>query len=196
MIFGPDELRRIKAGRKTQHRRPIVHDRECFYKPGRAYKVSSSTHRAATFQITITGVDRSRLDAMTLRDARREGFRTTADFMEHWRDKHLARLCAPDTPIWVLSFVLGDQTDRPRFLAARPGPPHGDYVDSTARALKESAEEVSEAAQGRYAANAALEREIILGERRSGLQAALRAARAKGAQNGELRLIEQQRRAI
>lgn len=202
MIFDVDEIRRIKAGRKTQHRRPIVHDKECFFKPGRAYTVESSTQRAATFKITIKAVERSRLDAMTLNDLRREGFHTgglkraNEEFMEHWRSKHLKRLHDPSTPVWVLSFVLGDQTDRPRYLAARWSPHQGDYVESTARAMKASAEEVSESTQGRFAANSALAYEIVLGERRSGLQAALRSAKSKGAKNGELRTIQHNFRTI
>lgn len=55
--------------------------------------------------------------------------------------------------VWILRFVKGDVTDKPRLLAARPGLPHGDYVSDAARAMRGE----GEAVQGRILDQWALE---------------------------------------
>jgi hypothetical protein len=147
VIFRIDDIRRIRQGIKTQDRRPITGEKECAWKLNRAYKAQAS-HRAATLEITMIGIERSTLEAMTLRDAKREGFRTSDEYRAHWSELH--GKWNPKTRVWVLSFVAGDHTDRPRLLAARPGPPHGDYVTEPARALTGSAEEVDKGTQAVY----------------------------------------------
>ncbi len=135
----------ILAGRKTQTRR-----RSSRYVVGKSYALQTGRGKPATSRITITDVRQEPLGAITLRDARREGFRTTADFKAYWAELHGS--FNPDETVHVVSFVLGDLTDTPRLLAGHPGGPEGDYVSSPLRALNETSEEVSSAVQGRFAA--------------------------------------------
>ena len=128
MIFRPELVKQILAGKKTMTRRPVKPgELACRYKPGRVYGVQLGrgrpTHMTGEepLRITILEVRQEHLGEITLPDARREGFRTTQEFKDYWRG--LYGTFDLELPVWVIGFARGDVTDRPRLLAARPGGP-------------------------------------------------------------------------
>lgn len=153
MIFSSEMAKLILAGRKSQTRR-VVKDSElqCRYVPGRSYALQGKRWKADQPRITVLEVRPEQLGQISLRDVRREGFRTTEEFKAYWVKLH--KRFDSEQLVWVISFVLGDQTDTPRLLAARPGAPHGDYVQNPVRALVGTAEEVSAPIQARYSREA------------------------------------------
>lgn len=119
MIFRQQLVRAILAGRKTVTRRmQKPGERDCRYRPGRAYAVQPGRTKAAVARILIVDARLEQLAALTYQDARREGFDTQRDFFDYWLELH--GHVDPDQPVWRLSFQL--QADTPRFLtpAARP----------------------------------------------------------------------------
>lgn len=141
MIFRPELCKKILAGTKTQTRRPIKADADCRYQPGKSYALQPGRAKQAIGRITIDAVRIERLGDLSIKDAKREGFITIADFFAYWHDLygHVDR----DQHVWVISFRLGDWTDTPRLLAARPGAPHGDYVSNPHLALQDEGEAIS-----------------------------------------------------
>jgi hypothetical protein len=112
MIVRPDQLEAIRAGKKTRIRFWVAKgERECTLKPNRVYGVRSSWNEPANLHVTVTQVRREPLGQATHRDAKREGHRTVQELHAEW-DREL------DREMWVILFVLGDQTDRPRLLRA------------------------------------------------------------------------------
>ncbi len=104
-----------------------------------------------------------------------------------------------DRPVWELRFKKGDHTDRPRLLAAHPGPPNGDYTDSTYRAMRNEAESPSEAFLARCAANSAERQGITLADRKQRLESVIREIRRHGkdpATNRKLREAERRIRQL
>jgi hypothetical protein len=156
MNFSHDQVDLILAGKKTEDWR----DR-CVVRPRRSYALQAAG--VTRGRITVMSVTPDViLGSMTLRQAKRAGFKSTRDAVEHWRTTH-GGLYDPDLRVFIISFVLGDQTDTPRLLAARPGAPHGDYVDSSARALKGEPEAIPAALQARYSGEARAARQAIDG---------------------------------
>ena len=137
MWFKPDAAKLIKAGRKTQERRP-AHTNPPIV--GKRVGIKTSREKPVDTYITITDLRLERLGDLTFKDARKEGFRTTQDFREHWIEEHGEH--DADQLVHVISFELGDLTDTPRLLAKRPGPGH-DYVTSASQAQNSTGEEVS-----------------------------------------------------
>lgn len=85
MIFAPEMVRLIAAGRKTQTRRPVQGDEpKSRYRISKTYAVQPGRGRPASLRIAITDVRRGLAGDVTLEDARAEGFRTTDDFRAHW----------------------------------------------------------------------------------------------------------------
>jgi hypothetical protein len=117
VIFRPELVGLIKEGRKTQTRRLTkAGEMECRYKPNHAYKVQPG--RGQRGEDTITVVEpprRERLGDLSLKDARREGFRNVKEFERYWKELHGAY--DPDEEVWVISFIRGDHVDQDRFLA-------------------------------------------------------------------------------
>ncbi len=144
--FKLDESRLIKAGRKTMDRRPATSKPP---REGACVGIKIKREWPINTHITILNVRTEPLGALDLRDARREGFRTTLEAREYWRSEH--KRYDPSELVHVISFTLGDQTDSDRLPAARPGLPAGDYVSSAARALSGVGAEVSEHLQTKYA---------------------------------------------
>ena len=151
MVFTPEAVRRIAQGKQTMTRR-LVKSSSCPQKVGRVYQAQPGWARKGIHHITITDVCRERLGDISLPDARREGFRTRADFFEDWAKQ---RTLDHDEMVWVISFVLGDQADRPRLLAKRPAAPDGDYVREPYRAMRNEPEAVSAQEQERQTHRAA-----------------------------------------
>ncbi len=184
--------RAIRAGKKSRHTIPAKG--VCRWKPGRVYAIevpeTDERPRHTVGHITITVEPREeQLTVMTLRDARKEGYRTSRDFWDAWQDEH--GFWSYGMKVWILTFELGDLRDRPRLLKARPGGEQ--YTTTSSLALKGSAEEVSEAYQAMYAENGRLSHDDGLSERRKRLQEALAEIRrhpASPATNARLREAE------
>lgn len=150
MIFKPELAKLVMQGRKSMTRRPVKPgEKHCRYQAGKSYALQPGRGKQAAGRLTILEVRREALGAISLADARREGFRTTQDFKDYWAAMY-GRFDAL-AEVWVISFVKGEQTDEPRFLAARPGAPSGDYTTNRARAMRNEGEAVSVKDQERFA---------------------------------------------
>lgn len=91
MIFKPILARQIVRGEKTQTRRPVKAKEtdefgitRCRYQPGRSYSVQPGRGKPGEFRIRVTALTRESVGALTLEDARAEGFRTTHEFKAYW----------------------------------------------------------------------------------------------------------------
>lgn len=117
MIFKPELVDLIKQGKKTMTRRPVkLGEKGCRYKPNHAYSLQPGRGLRGDVKITIVGEPRcQRLDDISEKDAKREGFPTKQAFLNYWFD--LYGDIEPDQQVWVISFVLGDHTDVDRYLA-------------------------------------------------------------------------------
>lgn len=88
MIFRPELVRAITAGRKTVTRRPVRGDEPCRYVAGKTYAVQPGRGRPAILRIAITSVEVGVAGDVTFDEARAEGFRTTDDFKAYWVGLH------------------------------------------------------------------------------------------------------------
>lgn len=117
MIFRLELARLIAQGKKTQTRRRVKSgESKCRYVEGRAYTIQTGRGKPGNGQITITAVRQERASDITLHDAKREGFRTTSEFLEYWDQLHGEGF--RDALVWVISFERGDTRDTPRLLRA------------------------------------------------------------------------------
>ncbi len=197
MIVPADLAKLILQGKKTMACFSATKPK-CFYRPGHDYSLQAGgwfelPPKTLKERITVEVVRRCRTDEIDLRDAKRLGFRSRAAFFERWDGSD---------DVWLVSFVLGIHTDQPRLLAANPGSvqytakkgerwkisescDEGDYVSSPSRAAHGTAEEVSEAAQKRFALEAVGRYQITQAERSGRLQMALEAIREHGGKGPE-----------
>jgi hypothetical protein len=169
VIFGAALARKALTGAKTQTRRPVRDGKLCRYRVHHTYAVQPGRGKPEAGRILVTAVRQQRLGDITLREARAEGFRTTADFKSAWVEIHdarwvnadvahghqlLGRFAArhADTPVWVIEFTL--PVDPVRLLADRNA--RADYVDHHARAMSDEPEAVDEEAQRRITRDAGL----------------------------------------
>lgn len=112
MILPSDAVKQILQGRRTMIRIPAVRDCPTI---GRVYPIKSREHKA-TGQITILQAHEERLGALSLREAQREGFHTTLEARLAWITFYGSY--HEDKRVWVLSFAVGDLTDKARLLRA------------------------------------------------------------------------------
>jgi len=85
MIFKPELVKKIQAGTKTMTRRPVrPGEKSCTYEEGHSYAVTPGRGKLAVLRITVTEVRREHVGQINLRDARKEGFRTTGEFFDYW----------------------------------------------------------------------------------------------------------------
>lgn len=84
MIFAPDMVDEILAGRKMVTRRPYK-GVDCRYVPGRTYAVQPGRGQKAVARIRIVDVDLQALGHIDNNDAKREGFPDKGAFMSYWR---------------------------------------------------------------------------------------------------------------
>jgi hypothetical protein len=99
------------------------------------------------------------LTSVTLAEAQRAGFQTTADLVATWREMY------PRTRIVVsVVFALGDTRDRPRFMAMarKDGSITSDYTGSRTASLDPDAEVVSDAVLAKFGKEANEERLKLL----------------------------------
>jgi hypothetical protein len=115
MIFKPRLVRLILAGKKTQTRRPRRGEEECRYQVGRSYAVQPGRGMESVGRILITDVREELLHELTQPDAIREGFRTTEEFFDYWRELYREGPVGLKVPVWVISFDL-DRSHQPRLL--------------------------------------------------------------------------------
>jgi hypothetical protein len=135
VIFKPELVRAIQQGRKTMTRRPVKpRERDCRYKPEHVYSIQPGRGRKAVCQITVMDVRMEYLGNLSLEDARREGFRTTADFYAYWQrlygppdsagvrdlERRLAQL-DPETEA-ARAFIASIEESRRRRAASLPLP--------------------------------------------------------------------------
>jgi hypothetical protein len=119
---------------------------------GRCY-VLQAAGKSYDSVITVTHIEEGVvLGSMTLRQAKRAGYKTLLEARKAWLEQHGSY--DPEQRVFLVSFVLGDQTDQPRLLAASPGAPHGDYVTLGQPHLAGAGEAIPEALQARYAGEA------------------------------------------
>jgi hypothetical protein len=133
-------------GKATMIRRPISDVCPCVV--GKAVAVQPGAGKVATCKITIKEVRQERLGDLSLKDAKREGFTTTAEFFDYW--KTLYGSVDKDQQVWVIAFALGDHTDTPRFLSARIGGAGGDYTTVAALGAQGEGEPLSETETEHY----------------------------------------------
>lgn len=156
MIFKPELAKKVRMGAKTMTRRPIkdtdwdntLSRYTCRYKPGRAYAIQPGRGKPSIGRLTVLEVHRETVGQITFKDAKREGFATTDEFKEYWAAMYGGTF-NPDTEVWVISFRLGDWTEKSqhRLLAATPSAPGGDYTTEPGLALKGEPEAVTETEQ-------------------------------------------------
>lgn len=85
MIFAPDLAEAVVAGRKTVTRRRVKGDAPCRYEAGRDYAVQPGRGKKAIGRIRILSVRKESLAGITADgEAKREGFRRVADFVDRW----------------------------------------------------------------------------------------------------------------
>lgn len=178
MIFGDELAWRIMEGATTELRRPVdaqAPDREP-YKVGRRYPVQyrrKRTHEdglgdgsdlvlVTIGQVEVVQQERSTLDAMTNKDAKRSRYRSLAAFRLAWEEAH--GTWDPEAPVWVVSIEPATQADKPLFLARPVLGKSGDYTRNPKRAIDE-AEVLDDVALRQFAEEARRRAEILQAER-------------------------------
>lgn len=124
MIFSIQEALAIKTGKQTLARFP-VQSAKCRYKKGRRYVIEIRGHKKPEKPSYITVTEeptQALLGDLTLREAKRMGFRTRVEAEAIWEVRYGSY--DSKTPVWMVSFELGDTRDKPRLLRAKgPTPP-------------------------------------------------------------------------
>jgi hypothetical protein len=105
LLFRPEYVAPILAGTKTQTRR--LGPRR--WKVGSVHQARTNMNRDSTFALlTITGVRSQRVSAISVTDARAEGFPTRAAFLKAWRT-----YAGGTTTCWVVEFDASPQASPP-----------------------------------------------------------------------------------
>lgn len=94
MIFRPQFVELVLAGRKTQTRRPVkfTHNwrtlvvKPCAYAVGKTYAVQPGRGKHAVARIRVLEVTRVPVNPIDARDAVAEGFASREAFLDWWRD--------------------------------------------------------------------------------------------------------------
>jgi hypothetical protein len=179
----------IADGRVTQIRhtaRPL--------KTGHDYPVQPGRGKPALCRVHVLGVSTQPMSALTFRDAKREGYRTTAELKAEWVRHHdqrwvlkqqdpedrelVERFEARHTSTLVQVVVFEVVVDEPRYLASQYDILHGhtDRGEYTARPGKaiDDLEVISDAEASRYAkaaeANAMEQRDRFRNDRQTQAQ--------------------------
>lgn len=108
MIFQPDAVALVLAGRKTQTRRPVRRDEgrlplSSSYRPGSTYAVQPGRGKQGVARIVVFEVDRVPVRPISEEDAEAEGFDSPEAFYRRWADLHGAR--GPNE-CWRITFHL------------------------------------------------------------------------------------------
>lgn len=127
MIFNPHLILPILRGVKTQTRRPTKPGKAgapyapCRYRVGRTYALQARRGGRAIARIHVDNVRREPLEAITDRDARREGFADRAEFFSYWLELYGRIDLRRD--VWVITFEVVADDVRLLAPAARPDTP-------------------------------------------------------------------------
>lgn len=141
MLFKSELIEKIKAGDKTQTRRPVKPGQEfvvdhrngdsivsgrpsnrTLYRVGQDYAVQPGRGKPQVARILITWIQRQRLGDISEDDARCEGFPGSAAFIDYWTK--LYGVFDPDILVWVLCFELVEfQTVVVSGVSTRSKPP-------------------------------------------------------------------------
>lgn len=175
MIVTARTAHAIRAGKITQVRIPRVAGRACPLKLGHDYPLQVRRDRrlpSDDTRIAVLAVERELAGALTLQDARAQGFRTTADWRIEWVRRHdSAYRSQRKINDWLWESGLADEPllDRferrhagasvwvvriepmePKRYLARPTRTSGDYVSHPGRAI-DPVECIDAATQERFA---------------------------------------------
>lgn len=114
MIFKPELVDLIRAGMKTETRRPVKPGQPCRYVVGRTYAVQPGRGKRGVCRIRVIDVRRERLDQIDWLTARREGFSTERAFLDYWRGLYGA--VDLDQLVWAIRFEVTTLTEIPASL--------------------------------------------------------------------------------
>lgn len=106
MIFKPEMVEAILAGRKTVTRRPYK-GVACKYEIGKSYAVQPGRGKCGVARIQITGGDVQALGHIDNNDAVREGFANKGQFMAYWRHLYHGQFFRGQL-VWRIEFRLSD----------------------------------------------------------------------------------------
>lgn len=162
MVISQAELNLIMNGRlhRRMMRLPIERGdlgelKKCPVREGRIYRLTAGGGKA---MVTVLSVRREKLAALSVGDAKREGYAGVSGALDAWQKRHGRP--SPGTEAWVVGFELGDQSgrfDRPVHLAR-----HGDYTLEASQAVKGEPEVLMPLAKDLARARAkALERRAV-----------------------------------
>ena len=105
MIFSPENISKILAGKKTETRRIMKPgETECRYKPGRNYAVQPGRGKYAGGRILVTEVWSEPLGWIDDNGAAAEGFKSRAEFFQNWTKLHGSTPLKQ--PVWVIRFEV------------------------------------------------------------------------------------------
>ncbi len=104
-MIQPHEIKRVKMGKQT----------ELFLAEDPKWRVGKARTVKPGLRITVRSIEQQEIAAMTVRDARKLGYRTTTALRAAWKGGKTG---------WRVRFDLGDTVDHPRLLrAASPQAP-------------------------------------------------------------------------
>lgn len=106
MIFGPELVKQVLAGKKTVTRRRVIHrdGRPIRYTAGAVYAVQPGRGKPHVAHIAVRSVNIEPLQAITEEEARREGFANFGEFLNYWL--HLHGAWNPGEEVARISFNL------------------------------------------------------------------------------------------
>lgn len=169
-----DLLGPLLEGSKRQHRIPI---RKKPPNVGRRVRVRGVHPRTegeprrrlsrTVCDAIVVGCWAQALEDMTEDDARAEGFRTLAAFLDHWQAEHGEPPARTAEMCWVLRLQVVPSEDVPRLLTPSGMPAHSElgYTQSPSKAMRDEPEAVDEATQTRFSADAESMSRILRAER-------------------------------
>lgn len=138
VILTRQEARRVRGGRKTEHRiarsrvaptAPVIPITYHEANPALGYTRAGEprTNCVRECYVRVLGIAEGRISDATEADARAEGYACLADLLERWED--------PRARVWIISWEV-DPSHRPRYLSRTViAGKQSDYVDVPTRAL-------------------------------------------------------------
>jgi hypothetical protein len=105
ILFKPEHVEPILAGRKTQTRRLWKKRRA---KAGAIHQARTQLYGEPFAHLLIEAVRTERLGDMMQVDAVREGYDSTEDYLLAWERINGAKIFDMDTVVWVMDFRLSD----------------------------------------------------------------------------------------
>ena len=113
MIFRPELVDLIVAGRKTETRRPVKPGVGCRYQPGRSYAVQPGRGKRAVCRIDVRSARLECVGDIDDAAARREGFDSREGFLDYWRGLYGSMELGQK--VWAIAFAVsgGDEGNTP-----------------------------------------------------------------------------------